>query len=348
MAIPDRRRRPLSELSARYNGFTLGVFLASMRDPYVAGRYPEFRRRVVDFLEEAGIRAPIARTQRAFVRQADATLAAVLAQAKGVSGVLRDFVGLGTMAVMYASNIRIMAADQASILRDRWVPVLQRHQVPESAYDEWLAALPRHAGVLTADDVLTPAALLLAYALEEVKPDNDTCFVAMPFRSPYLEHFNRFYRRALDDINMQAVRAWGGLSSEEYYLSLQMLISRSGAMLAELATGNPNVYNEIGIAHGTLRPVFLVCRAPAEEVPSNIGHLPVCVYDDRRPRWQTKERARLAEYMVWVLQEFERRYAPAYRQFLSENLEPRQAATERTRRRPHSRSDQRLASDIRR
>jgi hypothetical protein len=122
---------------------------------------------------------------------------------------------------------------------------------------------------------------------------------------------------------MQAVRAWGGLSSEEYYLSLLTVISRSGAMLAELGSGNPNVYNEIGIGHGTLRPVFLVCRAPGEEVPSNIGHIPVCVYDDGKARWQARERQRLAEYMVWMLQEFERRYAPAYRQFLAENMEPR-------------------------
>lgn len=72
-----------------------------------------------------------------------------------------------------------------------------------------------------------------------MKPDNDVCFVAMPFRSPYLEHFRRFYRGALDDINMQAVRAWGGLSSEEYCLSLFMLISRSGVMLAEVEHWKP-------------------------------------------------------------------------------------------------------------
>lgn len=325
--MPRKHPRPLSELSARYNGFTLGVFLASMRDAYTAKRYPEFRRRVLDFLDEVRIRVPIARTQRAFVATADATLSAVLAESKGVSSVLHDFIGLGAMAVLHASSISLMTAERAALLRDRWVPVLQRHRIPESAYDEWLAALPKGDGVLKAEDVLTPAALLLTLALEEVQPDNDICFVAMPFSSPYLEHFSTFYRRALDDINMQALRAWGGLASEEYYLSLLTLISRSGAVLAELGTGNPNVYNEIGIAHGTLRPVFLVCRAPGEDVPSNIGHIPVCVYDDRRPRWQTKERTLLAQYMVWVLQEFERRYAPAYRRFLAENLQPRRRST---------------------
>ena len=294
--MPTKPPRPLLELSARYNGFTLGVFLTSMRDSYTAMRYPEFRRRVLDFLDEVKIKVPIARTQRAFVSRADSTLTAVLTQAKGVSSVLYDFIGLGAMAVLYASNTRLVTVERARILRDRWVPVLERHRIPASAYDEWLEVLPKGDGVVTAEDVLTPAALLVAYVLEAVEPDNDICFVAMPFSSPYLEHFTRFYRRALDDINMQTVRAWGGLSSEEYYLSLLMLISRSGAMLAELATGNPNVYNEIGIAHGTLRPVFLVCRAPGEEVPSNIGHLPVCVFNDRPARWQMKERTRLAQY----------------------------------------------------
>jgi hypothetical protein len=237
--------------------------------------------------------------------------------------VLYDFIGLGAMAVMHASNTPLVTAERAKVLRDRWLPVLERSGISASAYDQWLEALPTGSGTVAADDVLTPAALLLAYGLEPLKPDNDTCFIAMPFREPFLNHFNDLYRPALASIGMQSVRAWGGLSSEEYYLSLLMLISRSGAMLAELATGNPNVYNEIGIGHGTLRPVFLACRAPGESVPSNIGHIPVCVYDDRKPRWQSKERRRLAEYMRWMLGEFERRYAPAYRQFLAEQLEPR-------------------------
>jgi hypothetical protein len=279
--VPATAAPALSELSARYNGFTLGAFLASMRDSYTARRYQEFRHRVLDFLDEVRIKVAIPTTQRGFGRVADATLNTVLGEAKAVSSVLYDFVGLGAMAVMYASNTPLITVERRKILRDRWLPVLGRYGIPQSAYEEWLEALPTGAGTVTAEDVLTPAALLLAYGLEALKPDNETCFIAMPFRAPYLDHFNELYRPALTAIGMQAVRAWGGLTSEGYYLSLLMLISRSGAMLAELATGSPNVYNEIGIAHGTLRPVFLVCRAPGENVPSNIGHIPVCVYDDR-------------------------------------------------------------------
>jgi len=316
-------RIELTALSARYNGFTLGAFLASMRDPYTARRYREFRRRVLDFLDEIGVEAAIPASQRAFATVAEDMLTAVLAQVRPISPVLHDFVGLGAMAVMHASSMAFVTPDQARILRARWVPVLDRHGVPGSAYDEWLATLPSGQGIVTADQVLTPAALLLALSLETVKPDNDTCFVAMPFQQPYLGHFNELYRPALARIGFQAVRAWGGLSSEEYYLSLLTLISRSGAMLAELGTRNPNVINEIGIAHGTLRPVFLVCRAPAARVPSNIGHFPVLVYDDRPARWRSKERRRLVVYMRSMLADFERRYAPAYRQFLDENLVPR-------------------------
>ena len=325
--VASTHQRPLSEIAARYNGFTLGAFLASMRDKYTAPRYREFRQRVLDFLDEVQVKARLPLTQAAYQETADSTLSTVLAQVKSVSNSLYDFTGLGTMAVLQASTAAALTTEQVRILRERWRPVLERSGIRPEAYDEWLDALPKTQSRVTADQVLSPAALLLTYGLEVVKPDNDTCFIAMPFQSPFLEHFTALYRPALALINMQAVRAWGGLSSEEYYMSLQTIISRSGAMLAELATGNPNVYNEIGIAHGTLRPVFLVCRAPGEDVPSNIGHLPVCVYDDRNRRWQVRERRRLAEYMVWVLQEFERRYAPAYRQFLAENLEPRMGAT---------------------
>lgn len=160
--MPTKPPRPLAELSARYNGFTLGVFLTSMRDSYTERRYLEFRRRVLDFLDEVKIKVPIARTQSAFVGEADATLTAVLTQAKGVSSMLYDSIGLGAMAVLYASNARLVTVERAKILRERWVPVLERHRIPASAYDEWLEVLPKGDGVVTAEDVLTPAALLLA------------------------------------------------------------------------------------------------------------------------------------------------------------------------------------------
>jgi hypothetical protein len=314
--------RTLSKLSARYNGFTLGAFLASMRDPYTSRRYSAFRRRVLEFLSEVDITVRIPRTQHAFSRVADDVLNDVLRQTRSLSSTLYDFIGLGAMAVMYASSRPLMRTSQARALRERWVPVLERHAIRSSAYDEWLHALPKTTRT-TADDVLTPAALLLAYALEPLKPDNDTCFVAMPFSAPYLDYFYSLYRPALARLGMQPVRAWGGLSSEEYYLSLMTLISRSGAMLAELSTSNPNVFNEIGLAHGSLRVVFLICRRPGERVPSNLGHIPVFLYDDSKPEWPRTESRKLAKYMRWMLSEFERRYAPAYRQFLTENLTPR-------------------------
>ena len=123
--MPGAATRTLSELSARYNGFTLGAFLASMRDPYTSRRYSAFRRRVLEFLSEIEVTVSIPRTQRTFNRAGDAVLSEALRQTRTRSSTLYDFVGLGAMAVMYASNRPLMKTNQARILRERWLPVLE-------------------------------------------------------------------------------------------------------------------------------------------------------------------------------------------------------------------------------
>src|SRR3954454_19739361 len=121
--VASTHRRPLSEIAARYNGFTLGAFLASMRDKYTAPRYGEFRQRVLDFLDEVQVKARLPLTQAAYQETADSTLSALLAQVKSVSNSLYDFTGLGTMAVLQASTAAALTSEQVRILRERWRPV---------------------------------------------------------------------------------------------------------------------------------------------------------------------------------------------------------------------------------
>ncbi len=108
---------------------------------------------------------------------------------------------------------------------------------------------------------------------------------------------------------MRAIRAWGGLSSEEYYLFLLTLISRSGAVLAELTTLNLNVINEVGIAHGIPKVVFLIGRKPLPHVPSNIAHLPIHMYRTDGADWLPRATAKCAAYIEWMREDFDARCA---------------------------------------
>lgn len=301
-----------SPLYSRYNGFTLGVFMTAAGLPFSRRRYPLYRQRVQEFLDEAGLDVTLPRTHASFVRRSEPLLKEVLAAARQRSEVLQDFVGLGAMSVLQGASGSLLGEERRRILRDRWVPVLERNGVAPAAYDEWVEALPGGDRSLLVEDFLSPSTALLTEALQPLAPEPDTCFVAMPFRSPFTEYYAAFYRPALARAGLRAIRAWGGISSEEYYIMLLTLIAGSGSMLAELTTLNLNVVNEVGIAHGLLRPVFLIGDRSLKQLPSNIAHLPNLTYSRRGRDWMPHATERLAEFIEWVAAEFQRRHALAY------------------------------------
>lgn len=296
-----------SPLYCRYNGFTLGVFLATAQFPFARRRYRAHRVRVQEFLDEVDLGVDLPRTYSAFVTGFDKLQTNVLAAAKERSSTLRDFMGLGLMAALHGFSGSLVTDAQRRILVDRWTPVLERHGIARTIYEEWLGELPRHEGAVHAEDVLSPALALLNATLEPLAPEPDTCFVAMPFESPFTEYYASFYRPALAGAGLRAIRAWGGLSSEEYYVLLLTLITRSGSMLAELSTLNLNVINEVGVAHGTGRPVFLIGNRSVASIPSNIAHFRSLIYSRRGRQWMPAAIDQLTEFVSWIHAEFIRR-----------------------------------------
>jgi hypothetical protein len=299
----------LSPLYCRYNGFTLGAFLETARLPFARRRYGGHRRRMQEFLDELGIEAALPGTHTRFVGEFDRLQQIVLEGASGRSPMLRDFIGLGMMSVLHSGSGSLVTDAHRRILRERWVPVLQRYGVRKEAYDDWLRVLPQDRR-LVVEDVLTPASVLLTTTLEPLELEPDTCFVAMPFEPPFTDYFTEFYGPALARAGYRAIRAWGGLSSEEYYILLLTLISRCGCMLAELSTLNLNVVNEIGIAHGGAKTVFMIGNRSLKRLPSNLAHLPNLTYSRHGHYWLTRAIAQLADFVTWMQQSRQRTADP--------------------------------------
>ena len=286
-----------SPLYSRYNGFTLGVFLGTSRLPFARRRFRTHRARIEDFLLEAGLDVSLPGTHSTFVEDFDRIQNDILARSKPRADSLRDFIGLGLMAALHGSSGSLVTDAHRAILEDRWVPILDRHGVHPGVYHQWLRRLPRQEGSLVAEDVLTPALALLTAILEPLEREPDTCFVAMPFESPFTEYYGSFYRPALAAAGLRAMRAWGGLSSEEYYRLLLTLIARSGCMLAELTTLNLNVINEVGVGYGAGLPVCLIGNRTLPNVPSNIADFPILVYSRRGRSWIPKAVEQLARFV---------------------------------------------------
>jgi hypothetical protein len=73
-------------------------------------------------------------------------------------------------------------------------------------------------------------------------------------------------------------------------------IQKSKILLADLTGKNPNVFYELGLAHAAHKPVVFT-SANLDDVPFDLRHLRVIVYDIRDPSWGEKLKASLTAYL---------------------------------------------------
>jgi hypothetical protein len=292
--------QPYSPLYCRFNGFALGAFLGGSSLEFAAPRFGAMRRRVHEFLSEIGVEARLPSRHATYRAGYIGQFETIRGQVRARSELLHDLMGIGAMAVLYADSGALATRAQKRVLRDRWVPVLVRHQVGPDVYERYVRDIHKSARTRDASTLLSHAFGLVTELIHPLEAEADTCFVAMPFRRPFVDYFGSYYRPALARAGFRAIRAWGGISSEEYYPFVGTLISRCGAVFAELGSLNLNVINEIGLAHGANRQTFLVMRKQRRDPPSNIAQLPIFQYSDGGSGWQPRDAPRLARFIRWM------------------------------------------------
>lgn len=70
-------------------------------------------------------------------------------------------------------------------------------------------------------------------------------------------------------------------------LDIQRSICDSDLILCEMSGPNPNVFYELGLSHAVGKPTILVSRKE-EDIPFDLRHIRVIVYDYTRPGWEAK------------------------------------------------------------
>jgi len=304
--VAAKNVQPFSPMHDRYNGFTLGTFasIACHRTSLTEARMRFLRQRVDEFLAE--IQAPPLdwQTRGSFVTPD--ILERLVSTAAARSRTLGDFTALGAMAAGAVVNASLLTRAVRRTLFQKLVAVLERYDVPRLEFERWFRSVTARSGPLDLSMVLSTASVLLAVILEAVRTERDTCFVALPFRRPFLDLYVTLYRPALRRAGFRSIRAWGGVSTEEYAMSLLTLISRSGALLADVSTSNVNVIHEVGLAHGMVRPTFLLARKSTATIPSNLSHLPIIMYAQRQ-RASEEVLARVARLIRRLWQDYARR-----------------------------------------
>lgn len=258
------KNQAYSPLYCRYNGFMMGVYYLVASLDLAQDRLPVFVRRMRQFLAEMNIDIKIpSDTQRYRAWELDkANWLSVLTPLKERSQDLVDFAWLGHAAVLHAFPQSRMSLEDLLVL-----DLLDKYGLSPSEFEA--IRLPK-AESWTIQDVFAPLYVFINSALRRLPEDPTICFVAMPFRQPFAGYFSSFYRPALSELQLQALRAWDGFGAEDYLNALVTLIARSGAFFGDLTGLNTNVVYEMGVARGMEKErIYIVTQD--ETLPSNLG-----------------------------------------------------------------------------
>jgi len=124
----------------------------------------------------------------------------------------------------------------------------------------------------------------------------DTCFVMMPFGSWFDRYYQEIYVPAIKDAGLEPSRADELFSTGSVVEQIWDQISKSRVLLADLTHKNPNVFYELGLAHAANKPVVFTA-ARIDDVPFDLRHLRVIVYETAEPEWAPKLRALITDYL---------------------------------------------------
>jgi hypothetical protein len=141
-----------------------------------------------------------------------------------------------------------------------------------------------------------PSKSIVTEDASKVRTHLDTCFVMMPFGHWFDLYYKELFIPAIKDAGMEPFRADELFSTGTVIEQIWEQIQKSKILLADLTGKNANVFYELGLAHAARKPVVFL-SGNLEDVPFDLRHLRVIVYDIHDPFWGEKLKASLTAYL---------------------------------------------------
>jgi hypothetical protein len=122
-----------------------------------------------------------------------------------------------------------------------------------------------------------------------------SCFVMQPFGGHLGSYYESVFKPAIEQAGLIPIRA-----DSEIFATGKVMdqvwrgIRQASVLVAELTTKNPNVFYELGLAHAQEKPVILV-SSNQDDVPFDLRHIRVILYDLNDPFWGQKLIDKIAE-----------------------------------------------------
>jgi hypothetical protein len=124
----------------------------------------------------------------------------------------------------------------------------------------------------------------------------DTCFVMMPFGPWFDRYYQEIYVPAIKEAGFEPVRADELFTTGSVVEQIWEQIEKAKLLLADLSGKNPNVFYELGLAHAAKKPVVFTA-SQVDDVPFDLRHLRVIIYDVREPQWSSRLQQSVTDYL---------------------------------------------------
>lgn len=144
----------------------------------------------------------------------------------------------------------------------------------------------------------------------------DTCFVMMPFGDWFNRYYQEIYTPAIREAGFEPLRGDELFSTGSVVEQIWEQVTKSTVLLADLTGKNANVFYELGLAHAARKPVVFTA-SNIEDVPFDLRHLRVIIYDIREPNWATKLASEVTDYLKNAKSEPEKSIPQPFRGLLS-------------------------------
>jgi hypothetical protein len=145
----------------------------------------------------------------------------------------------------------------------------------------------------------------------------DTCFVMMPFGPWFDRYYQEIYIPAIKEAGFEPVRADELFTTGSVVEQIWEQIEKGKLLLADLSGKNPNVFYELGLAHAARKPVVFTA-AQVDDVPFDLRHLRVIIYDIREPEWASRLKKSITDYLRNAAKEPEKSIPHPFRKLFEE------------------------------
>lgn len=108
--------------------------------------------------------------------------------------------------------------------------------------------------------------------------DEKMVFVAMPFKDEFKDVYEKAIQAAIFEIGMKCIRVDEQVFTGPIMVKIDDNILKANVIVTELTEYNPNVFYELGLAHGYNKKVIMLTQ-DISKIPFDLRHLRIVKYE---------------------------------------------------------------------